>query len=165
MTNTNLFKQAMLGTLLSLASLSAFANQAENIEVKNPFVREVPPTAMATAAFMTLENHSGHAIKLVKADSNAAKLTQLHTHIHANGMMKMRQVPNITLPANGEVALKPGSYHIMLINLSKPLKQGDKVKLTLTFEDGSHKTISAPVKSMMMGNMMENMHSMHGMHR
>jgi copper(I)-binding protein len=160
MKNTNFSKKAVLGALFSLASLSAFAGQAENIEVKNPFVREVPPTAMATAAFMTLENRSGHAIKLVKADSDASKLTQLHTHIHANGVMKMREVPNITVPANGEVALKPGSYHIMLINLNKPLKQGDKVKLTLTFEDGSHKTVYAPVKSMMMGGM----HAMHGMH-
>ena len=112
---------------------------------------------MATAAFMTLKNKSDHAILLIKADSSAAKIVQLHTHLHENGIMKMRQVPNIRIPSHGETKLQPGGYHIMLIHPIKPLKQGDQVSLTLTFDDGSHKTIITPVKSMMEMSMHHNM--------
>ncbi len=147
----------MIQNSLKALSLSAIAwmpmmaqaNSADQIEVKHAYVREVPPTAMATAAFMTLKNNGDHAILLTKADSRAAKIVQLHTHIHDNGVMKMRQVPNIRIPAHGETKLQPGGYHIMLIQPVKPLKQGNQVKITLTFDDGSHKTITAPVKSVM----------------
>ena len=133
------------------------SSEAAEIEVKAPFVREVPPIARATAAFMTLKNHSDHDIYLTQANSPAAKIVQLHTHIHDHGVMRMRQIPNIKVPAHGETHLQPGGYHIMLIKPVKPIKQGENVKLTLTFKDGSHKTITAPVKSMM-GGMMHHPH-------
>lgn len=162
-------KKLVTALLLSLSSLTASLsaqadNAAKQIEVVSPFVREVPPTAMATAAFMTLKNHSQQDIYLTKADSPAAKNVQLHTHTHDHGVMKMRQVPNIKVPANGEAHLQPGGYHIMLIKPVKPIKQGEKVKLTLTFNDGSHKTISAPVKSLMsmMSKMKHEHHPMGG---
>jgi len=140
-------------SLLSLTSLTTLVAQADNaaqIQVTAPFVRELPPTAMATAAFMTLKNQSQQDIYLTRASSTAAKIVELHTHIKENGMMKMRQVAHIKIPAKGEAHLKPGGYHIMLINPIIPLKQGEKVKLTLTFQDGSHKTLFAPVQPLMM---------------
>ncbi len=157
---------AFIGSLIAPFSAQA-DNAANQIEVVSPFVREVPPTAMAAAAFMTLKNNGQQDIYLTKADSPAAKNVQLHTHIHDHGVMKMRQVPNIKVPANGEVHLQPGGYHIMLIKPVKPVKQGEKVKVTLTFNDGSHKTISVPVKSFM--SMMSKMkhehhHAMDHMH-
>lgn len=142
-------KQLIALAIISFTSLSAMANQAANIEALNPFAREVPPTAMASASFMTLKNTSNQEILLVRADSKVAKKVELHTHINDNGVMRMREVPHIKIPANGETALKPGGLHIMLINLNQDIKEGDSVMVKLTFEDSSEKEISMPVKSLM----------------
>ncbi len=145
-----MFKKQLIALfIISLTSLSAIANQAANIEVVKPFAREVPPMAMASASFMTLKNTSNQDILLIKADSEIAKKVELHTHINDGGVMRMREVPNIKIPANGKTSLKPGGLHIMLISLNKVIKAGDTVKVELTFEDGSQKTVAMPVKSLL----------------
>lgn len=146
-----------LTALFLAASLPVMAADADHVNVLNPYARAVPPTAPASAAFMTLKNN-GPATALVAASSDVSEVTELHTHVHDNGVMRMRPVKSIPIPAHGETALKPGGYHIMLIRLKKPLKPGDTVHLTLTFKDGSTKHISAPVKMIHTG--MGHMHHM-----
>lgn len=152
-----------LGLLTSLSSFQVLANQAGDITVSNPYAREVPPGAPASASFMGLKNSSGQAIKLVKATSGAAKAVELHTHTNDNGVMRMRQVAFFKIPANGQNELKPGGDHIMLINPLKPLKAGQTVSVQLQFEDGSTKQVDMPVKSVMqdMGKMNHDMHQHH----
>ncbi len=151
-----------LGAMSTLSATHALANQADAIQVSDPYVREMPAGAFATASFMTLSNQSNQAIKLVKANSDVAKITELHTHTNDNGMMRMRQVPFFEVPANGQAELKPGGNHIMLISPTKTLKAGETATITLTFEDGSHKQIQAPVKSVMkMGGMDHSNHQHH----
>jgi hypothetical protein len=65
--------------------------------------------------------------------------------------MKMRQVQEITIPANGEAVLKPGSLHIMLFDLKDSLKEGEQIEMTLTFANGETQTFDAPVKKVMSG--------------
>jgi copper(I)-binding protein len=130
-------------------SAGVFAAAADQVMVVDPYVRLAPPNAPATGAFMTLHNHGNKDIKLVKADNPASRLTELHTHLNENGVMKMRQVPAIDLKANGEAVLQPGGLHIMMIDLKAPLKEGDVVPLTLTFDDGSSKKVDAKVKNAM----------------
>ena len=138
-----------LSLITALNSSQAFAAQADNIEVNNPFAREVPPGAPASASFMTLKNSSNETIKITSADSAVSKVVELHTHTNDNGVMRMRQIPFIEIPANGTTELKPGGLHIMLIGPHEPLKKGQTVKVTLQFEDGSQKQVSMPVKSIM----------------
>ncbi len=141
-----MLRKALTATLMAMSlNLPALAADADHVEILNPYARAVPPTAPASAAFMVLNNNGG-ATALVSARSDVSEVTELHTHIHDNGVMRMRPVKRIPLPAHGKVELKPGGYHIMLIQLKKPLKPGDTVHLTLTFQDGSSKRISAPVK-------------------
>lgn len=123
--------------------------EAQKISVSNPYAREVPPNAMASASFMMLKNSSDKDIYLIEADSTVAKTVQLHTHVNDNGVMRMRQVPNIKIPAHGMTKLQPGGYHIMLIGLKQPLVSGHQIQVTLTFKDGSHKIVEMPVKSVM----------------
>lgn len=149
-----------LGLLATFASVQAFASQADDITVSAPFAREVPPGAPASASFMTLENHSNNSIKVVSADSGVAKVVELHTHTNDNGVMRMRKIPFIEVPASGKTELKPGGLHIMLIGPHKPLKMGQEVTVKLNFEDGSSKTVSMPVKSMK-GMMMKHKMPMH----
>ncbi|HEX8988559.1 MAG TPA: copper chaperone PCu(A)C [Rhodocyclaceae bacterium] len=141
-------KASRLFLALSMAlSAAAFAaGSADSVQVLNPYVRATPPGAKATGAFMTLKNDGAADAKLVKAESAAAKLVQLHSHVDVGGVMQMREVPAIDVKAKGETQLKPGSFHIMLIDPAAQLKPGDKVNFTLRFADGSSKQIEAPVK-------------------
>ena len=94
---------------------------------------------------------------IVSASSPAAGVVELHTHIHDNGMMKMRRIEKIDIPAKGQTVLKPGGLHIMLINLKNNLKPGQEVSVTLKFSDGSEKTFTAPVRKIQMPGMMKKM--------
>lgn len=135
-----------LAVLLSASSLAFAADDAERVTVADPYVRLMPPGARTTAAFMVLKNNGDQDARLVKAESAAAKTVELHTHLNEGGVMKMRQVPGIDIKAKGETALKPGGFHIMLIDPTAPLKDGDAVTLTLGFADGSNKKVDAIVK-------------------
>jgi len=153
-----------LGVLLTVsAGALAAGNAADQVAVDGPYVRAVPPGQPNSAAFMTLRNagNAGHAV--VAAAGRVAKVVELHTHTMVNGMMKMRRIPRIDVAANSSTELKPGGLHIMLIDLTRPLRVGDTVALTLKFADGSEKHIEAPVRtiadSMSMGQGMGgNMH-------
>lgn len=140
-------KTTLITLLLTLlVSTGAFAQQAaEKVSVDGPWVRLNAPGTQVTGAFMVIKNAADKEIKVVKAESPAAKVTELHDHINDGGVMKMRQIPSVAIKAKGEATLKPGSLHVMLIDLKAPLKEGDMVPITLGFDDGSSKKIEAKV--------------------
>lgn len=140
-----------LSVLFAALSLStaAFAGAADDVVVHEPYVRLAPPNAQATGAFMVLKNTGSKDAKLVKAANPASRLTELHTHINDQGVMRMRQVPAIDLPAKGEAVLQPGGLHVMLIDMKAPLSEGQVVPITLTFDDGSSKQVDVKVVKMM----------------
>jgi len=156
-------KAARLTFALILAAAgSAFAaGNADLVTVGDPYVRLMPPGARATGAFMLLKNTGDKDVKLVKAESTVSKVAELHTHLNEGGVMKMRQVPAIEIKAKGETALKPGSFHVMLIDPS-PLKEGEKVAITLGFDDGSSKKVEAEVRKPMAMPAAAADHSMQG---
>lgn len=94
---------------------------------------------------MTLKNSGDADVKLLKADNPATRVTELHTHLREGGMMKMRPVAAIDIRAGGETELQPGGLHIMMIDLKAPMKEGDVIPITLTFDDGSRKQIDVRV--------------------
>lgn len=132
--------------LTALIMAPAFAQTAaDRITVKDPVVRLSPPGTPVSGAFMVLQNTGDKDVQLLKAESTVAKSTELHNHLNEGGVMKMRPVAAVPVKAKGETALKPGSYHVMLIDLQAPLKEGDTVTLKLGFDDGSSKTVEAKV--------------------
>ena len=143
-----------LALLLLLGLLStqliAATDAASSVSVDKPYVRAVPPGQPNSAAFMTLSNSSTVKHSIVRAESTVSRIVELHTHVKEDGMMKMRQVKQIDISAQGQAILKPGGLHVMFLGLKSELKPGDKVTVTLIFEDGSKKTITAPVKKMKM---------------
>ena len=143
-----------------MVSAGALAAAADMVTVDEPYVRLAPPNAPATAAFMVIKNAGDKDVKVVKADNPASKATELHTHLNENGVMKMRPVAAIEIKSKGETALKPGGLHVMLINLNAPMKEGDVVPITLTFDDGSSKKVDAKVVKPMAAGMpaMEHKH-------
>lgn len=140
-----------LGAVALLAAGPAMAGKAaDEVMVSGAYARAVPPGQPNSAAFMTLVNKSGTDHVLMDAESPVAKVVELHTHINKDGMMQMRRVPKIDLPAGQETRLQPGGYHVMLIGLKQQLMPDQQVNITLVFKDGSRTTVTAPVKKLQM---------------
>ncbi|WP_226495703.1 copper chaperone PCu(A)C [Ferribacterium limneticum] len=138
-------KQLSLLAASLMFSAGVLAGAADNVSVQDPYVRLAPPNAPATGAFMVIKNNGDKDVKVVKADNPVSKVTELHTHINDGGVMKMRPVPSIDIKAKGEAVLKPGSLHVMMIDIKTPMKEGDVVPITLSFDDGSTKQVDAKV--------------------
>lgn len=136
-----MFKRAFYSILTLCLAAPALAK----VEAVDGYVRLLPPGSPNTAAFMVLKNDGDQLVTLTAVSSPEAARAELHTHLHENGVMKMRQVDGIQIPAKGEVALKPGSFHIMLFEV-RDLSQAVPVPLTLTLDDGQSLTLSLPVK-------------------
>ncbi|MBE0669373.1 MAG: copper chaperone PCu(A)C, partial [Anaerolineales bacterium] len=99
-----------------------------------------------SAAYMLLTNHDAEDDALVGASSDVAAAVELHlSKMGDDGTMQMIPQEAIALPANGEVELKPGSYHIMMIGLVKDLNVGDEITLTLHFQNHDDITLTIPV--------------------
>jgi len=132
--------------LLFMAALPAFAQ----VVVNEAWVRATVPQQKATGAFMTLTSTQDG--KLVAASSPVAGVVEVHEMKMVDDVMRMRQVPGLPLPAGQAVALRPGGYHLMLLELKQPLKEGDKVPLTLEVEDAkqvrSNITVEATVRAL-----------------
>ncbi|MEG2466627.1 MAG: copper chaperone PCu(A)C [Comamonas sp.] len=135
-------------SLVTAAVLIAAAAAQAQVTVKDAWVRATVPQQKATGAFMQLQ--STKDTKLVSASSPLTPNVEVHEMAMQDNVMKMRQVPAIELPAGKVVELKPGSYHVMFMNLQKPVSVGDTVALTLSFEgkDGKRETVEvqAPVR-------------------
>jgi copper(I)-binding protein len=127
-------------TVVLCACLLAGAAQAQ-VVVKGPWVRATVPAQKATGAFMQLEAAADS--KLVAASSPVAGIVEVHEMAMEHDVMRMRQIPYLTLPAGKTVELSPGGYHIMLLELKRQAKEGDKLPLSLIIEgkDGHRKTI------------------------
>jgi copper(I)-binding protein len=143
--DTNILRLALLLAATAALPPPLLAAEAE-LTVSDHYVRMVPPGTPTSGAFMTIKNSGNTDRKLLKVESPVAKTVELHTHINDNGMMKMRPVKEIDIKAHGQAELKPGSYHVMLIDLKQALKEGETVPLTLTFDDGSTKKLDAPIR-------------------
>lgn len=144
----------MLIRTLSLAALLACAlpsfaqdYKAGDLLIENPWSRELPPNAPAGAAYFTLHNQGTAADRLIGASTPRAQKSELHTHVHQNGLMKMQQVPAVEIPAKGDAVFQPGGNHVMLFGLSKPLTAGEQFPLTLEFEKAGKIEVQVTVQS------------------
>lgn len=119
--------------IAALLVLSAGAMFAQTVEVKDAWVRAAVPGQSGTGAFMSLTAKDG--AKLVGVSSPVAGVAEVHEMKMDNDVMRMRAIPALDLPAGKTVALKPGGYHVMLMELKQALPQGGTVPLTLTLRD------------------------------
>lgn len=137
--------QNAVATTTLAATIAVTETAAEVIAVGNPRIRATAPGQMVSGAFMTLTNASATPHALTSVSFTAADTVEIHETSMNGEMMRMRQVGQIDIPANGSVELKPGSYHIMLMGLKKELAAGTTETLTLTFSDTSQMTVEASV--------------------
>lgn len=156
----------MLCAAALLIACGATATPA-NVTVSEPWVRAAVMTGMASdsssghsmsggempasggnsAAYMTIANSGGSADRLISASSDVATAVELHESKMVDGVMQMNPVQGgIPVPAGGQAELKPGGLHVMLIGLTRDLKEGETVKLTLTFEQSGAVEVEAPIR-------------------
>ena len=132
---------------LTVCLLLSFANAgAQGITVHDAWVRGVPPSAATTAAFMTIHNSGSDDAVLKSADCDVAETVQIHTMEQVGERMKMHEVSEIRIPANGQAVLAPKGYHIMLIGLTRPIREEETIPLSLNFTDRETVVVDAVVK-------------------
>ncbi len=140
-------------TLIAALALAAGCAQAQNVEVRDAWARSTVPSQKSSGAFMKLTAKEG--TRLVGADSPVAGITEVHEMKMVGDVMKMRAVDVLELPAGQTVELKPGGYHLMLMDLKTPLKKDSTLPLTLLFQDAkgvqSKVEVRVPVRSMAPG--------------
>ena len=141
---------AIIGVVLMVAIVVAACGGSSSggggITVSDAWVRNPPIADQPGAAYVVIQNNGVAEDKLLSVESDVAKTIELHESLESGGMMQMSPVPNIPVPANGKVELKPGGFHMMLIGLTRPVKTGDKVQLTLNFEKAGKIPVMAEVR-------------------
>jgi hypothetical protein len=130
------------------AALFFATSAAAQVTVTEPWVRGTVPGQMATGAFMLLK--SAADAKLVEARSPVAGVVEIHEMKLENNVMRMRAIAALDLPAGRAVELKPGGYHVMLMDLKQPVKEGEVVPVTLIVDTGGRREtleVKAPVRA------------------
>lgn len=115
------------------------------VEVKSAWVRATVGGQKTTGAYMVLK--SGAGATLVAVESPAAAIVEVHEMRMDGNVMRMRAIPRLELPAGRTVELKPGGYHVMLVDLKQPLKNGDSVPLRLKIEGKDKSVVTVEVKA------------------
>jgi copper(I)-binding protein len=145
---------AMNARSLFLFLLCTAAPAWAQVEVKEPWVRATVAQQKATGAFMRLT--AAQDARLVAVRSPVAGVAEIHEMALVDNVMRMRAVAAVDLPAGRTVELKPGGYHVMLMDLKQQVKTGETVPLTLVFEsrDGKRQEVQvdAPVRPLAGGH-------------
>ncbi|MCA3240095.1 MAG: copper chaperone PCu(A)C [Rubrivivax sp.] len=134
-----------LATLAAAATLLCAGTAHAQVTVKDPWVRGTVPQQSATGMFASITSAQGG--KLVAGSSPVAGVVEIHEMKMEGTTMRMRAVPALDLPAGKAVELKPGGYHVMLMDLKQPLKTGDTVAVSLVVEAAGGKRETVEVKA------------------
>ena len=140
----------LLSLVLALTPAAAFAADAQlkSLDIRQPFARATPASAKTAAVFMTIENKGKEAERLLSVSSPAAGIVEIHEMKMDGGMMQMREVNGLEIKPGATIELKPGGYHVMLMDLKAPLKQGESVPVTLKFEKAGSVEVKAAIEAM-----------------
>ena len=114
------------------------------VQVKDAWARSTVQGQMATGAFMSLTASEG--ARLVGASSPVAGVVEIHEMAMDGNVMKMRPVTGLDLPPGRSVELKPGGYHVMLMDLKRPLKAGERIPVELRFEMRDKRLVTQPLE-------------------
>ena len=140
------FRYGCCGAALLIGLLTGAVHAAEMVKVVDPWARATVPGQKVGGVYMEIVAREN--LRLTGVKSAAAETAQVHQMKMENGMMRMRAVPFLELPAGKPVRLEPGGYHVMLFDLKHSLVTGQKLKLELTLEDAAKRLHRVPVEAM-----------------
>jgi copper(I)-binding protein len=146
-------RQLILGSIAAVAAFTLIGSfaRAEDIKagdlvISQAWSRATPSGAKVGGSYLTIENKGTAPDRLIGASSDASGSIQVHEMSMTNGTMKMRPVDGgLTIDPGKTVKLAPGGYHLMMMDLKNPLKQGDKLAITLEFEKAGKVPVSFDV--------------------
>lgn len=131
-----------------LVGLGFAGSSLAEVAVQGAWLRATPPGVAVGAGYGTLSNNGEQAQKIVRIETAIADHAMIHVMSHENGMMKMREAGDVTVPAKGSLALVPGhGHHLMLMGLKQPLVEGQSVPVTFVFGDGSQVKVDFAVRA------------------
>jgi copper(I)-binding protein len=110
--------------------------KADSLVIEDAWIRLPPPGATMFAGYLRMKNPGDVALQVVGAQTSVSARAELHTHLKVDGVMKMRPVPVIDVPAHGEVTLAPGGLHLMLMEPKRTPTEGELIDVVLTLKDG-----------------------------
>ncbi len=134
-------------SLLIVLFLTTLAARAATLQIQDARVPEAPPVAPVLAGYLTLVNSGEKTVRVVGASSDQFEAVEIHEMHMKDGVMTMKPVPALTIPAGGKVSLAPGGLHLMLIRPHKPFRAGDTIRVMLKLDDGSTLAVNLPVKA------------------
>ena len=115
------------------------------VAIMNSWVREAHEAAKVNAGYMTLVNVRAEDVTLIGVESDAYKNIEVHEMATVDGLMEMREVTDIEIPAKGQIQLEPGGKHLMLMGPKQHLKIGQEVDMTLIFKSGKKQKVTVKV--------------------
>jgi copper(I)-binding protein len=140
------FAAAALALTLALPTAAEDVARAGSVVIADPWARASIVAGRPGAAYLTLRNEGAEPDALVEVTTPAAGHAMLHeTTLSADGVARMGHVSALEIPPGGAATLAPGGHHLMLMDLSAPLREGETVALTLRFRSGAEATVTAPV--------------------
>jgi copper(I)-binding protein len=129
------------------AAVVVSGTAAAAVTVSAPWLRATPPGVSVGAGYATLSNDGDQARKIVRVETAVASSAMIHSMKSDQGMMQMRELDGLTVPAHGSVQLAPGSYHLMLMGLKQPLVSGQSATLVFVLDDGTQLKADFPVRA------------------
>jgi periplasmic copper chaperone A len=134
----------MIRWLVLAMTLAWTGASLAQVQVKDAWARAAVQGQTATGAFMSLTSSEG--ARLIGASSPVAGVVEIHEMVMDGNVMKMRAVPGLELPPGRSVELKPGGYHVMLLDLKRPLKVGERVPVELRLETRDKRLVTQPIE-------------------
>lgn len=142
------FTLILLSLLFSVFSQFLFADTTsvnQHISFTKPWIRLLPPNMMHTAAYVAINNSSDQADELLAVWSPAINSMSVHQTKQVNGLLKMLAAEDTTIPANGQLVMQPGGYHMMLMGLDKPLVENDTILICFKFKHAGIVHVNFPI--------------------
>jgi len=131
---TGILPSMLSAALLFIGAMAGAAAQSAVVDVQHAWARATPPGAKTAAIYMTLVNHGPVDDRLLSVTTPIAGEAEVHITVSENGISRMRPAGPLTVAPGSPIELKPGGYHIMLMDLKAPLAEGQSVSVSLTFE-------------------------------
>lgn len=122
------------------------ALEASPLNITDAWIKNLPPVIPMRAGYMRIENNSDTSYRITGVKSEVFTAIDIHETIEKNGMMSMQPIMQLTIEANTAVKLKPGGIHLMMIGPKQVLKPGDRVNISLEYDDGNTQTLQMTVR-------------------
>ncbi len=137
-----MMKRSLLFALLIFSLPAA----AENLQITDAWIKNLPMAVPVRAGYMHIANHQSLEVTIVSLQSKSFESIEIHQSLEADGMMTMRPVDRLSIPVGGSLELAPGGFHLMMMHPLEQLIPGQKVSVTLHYQDQKTQTIEMVVR-------------------